>query len=357
MDIGLLAEVGDWLKGSWAAIPSFGRFLAAASATALTVLLPARSVLRWIERQKIARKLREAATSPEAPDLDPNTPELVFHAQGFSPTEKAVDLAVEIHARATQLLKGGHVEAREIAKAATTGEQWEFMALEWAKNAHGLHYLPKRVAFPLQLYLARQYLSWADAPPEAKQLITDRLDDADKGNFFAALFNPAALADVDMNPESGGGDTYFKKFFQPLMVSFAKSAYSRTAGDIPEREALYQHLVYLSKRRIVAARLTPGCQRVDPKTLTERLPRQLPPGKYGKKMERVAVAKYNREEAAQAVLIISEPSCIWNAEVLERVVQQAWNSCGADAKVWTPITDPPPDQACFLWQTSGKDQV
>lgn len=335
------------LSGTTQAIIKAGSAFVAA---ALSVLLTIRTIFRWTARQRIAKQIREVAENPDAPDLDPNRATVVYVAQGYSPTEKLADTANEVFHHAKEIFSGRTVQPFEIAKTATTDEQWEIIAMREALNARGLHYLPKRVAFPIQLHLANQYLEWADAPATAKRLINDRLEEVEGGTFYAVLFNNAALEDMDKNPESGGGTTYFKKFFQPLMVSFAEEDFSRSAGSVDQRDALYRHLVYLSQHRVSAVRLTRASPRVDPKIVTETIPQPLPTAKFGKKGERATVAKWNREEACQAVLIVCEPDCLKEAELLENSIEQQWNASDVSPHVWTPVTDPAPEQACFLWQ-------
>lgn len=319
------------------------------------LLFAFRGILRWNDRRRIARRLQVAALGPGKPTLDPNRDQVVFVAQGFTSSEKLVDVAVEVGARIVGPVKKRGVAIVEVAKTQSSEEQWELMAMRHARDVRGLSYLPPRVADPIQLYIALEYLSAANAPEAAKALIRARLEERDpeghekKSVFFNTLFNPEALRAVDKNPASGEQDTYFSKFFQPLMVNFADQTYSRSAGNIDEQDALQAHLRHLSERRVAAVRLSQRAPHIDPDILLSTLPRKLP-GSIGKKKERDEVGKWNREKAVRAILIVSEPGCLGEAEIMEKLIEAGWERSGLSPNVWTPITDPLPQTACFLWQ-------
>lgn len=342
-------EAARWL-GSLSGAQQFGIAVVASALFVWLFLAVGRGLRRWWNRQKIASRVEAAATSPEAPELNPDREAVIFTAQGFSPVEKAADIILELSVLATNAVQGRRIDSVEIALTASTDEQWEMMALRHVKDAHGVHFLPARVSFPIQLHLAMQYLQWADAPDGAQQLVRARLESVDKSNFYACLFNPATLAEIDQTPATGGGETYFKKYFQPLMVSFSQKAFSKSAGEVEERDALYEHLVLLSNHRVAAAKLTESHPQVDPAKLLRDLPQPIPTAKFAKKVSRAAAARWNRNDAVSSVLVISEPQTLADAQLLERAIQAKWVASTSPFFVWTPVVDPAPEQACFLWQ-------
>lgn len=329
------------------------RFLTLVLATFGAAFLVIRTIMGWWSRVRVVARLDDAQNAEDAPELDPRREERVFLVEKPGPWEAVLDFVLYVKSWGRALARKRGVLVHDVARARSIAEEWEFIAMTKAADTRGLSYLPRRARDPLTLNLAKENLTRAGAPPEAHALIDRRLE-KENGEFYMSLFSQAKLHAVDLTPDNTPERSYFKKYFQPLMVSFAEDQFRQSAGpqaDLP-RDALVEHLGYLASRRVRAVRLTSATPMIDVDVLRGALPRPIPASGY-KRKDKFEARAWNDDKATQAILLVVDPEQVENARVIESAVLKRLRDCtGIDHTEWTPDLDDPPQPACFLWHCS-----
>lgn len=315
------------------------------------VLRGVQGALRWFNRIRVVRQLEAARQAPGSPELEASRPYRIFQAPEPAPVELLLDTALQIGATAASI-KTNRLLAPEIVKVENIADEWWFVAMRHAADTRGLKYLPPRARDPLTLHLAREHMTIAGAPAEAFAYIDARLQEVGTGQFYSRLFNSAVLRDVDQTPSVFPEiPTYFTKYFQPLMVSFAEETFRTSPGGGEDpREALLEHLVHLSSGRVAAARIAVGAPPPDPGLLTKKMARAVPGGmSRGPKIE---AKKWNQDDAVMSVLLVADPKCGEMARAIEARVETRTRQCSKEAPhmVWTSEIEKAESNIVLLWQ-------
>lgn len=352
----------DALVHFWGSLPPWLQALVTAVAAALIaykILRPygaaAREALEdfaawlgraadWRNKRASVAAVNAAVHRPDAPELEPNCPEFHFTVSQPGILEEAEYFAKTLRA-------GGRGVRVVKMKAVDSPEGYFLQCLSHAGATRGLKFLPVRVRYPIQLYITREHLTKANAPPEALDEVERRLRGLYDGPFYAALFSPASLHQADYSADRSGPN-YFKKFFQPLLVSFCDNDFVETAGTVVlEEEALIEHVRYLCDNRVVAIRLESDDDSVDETAFFAALPDEIPSG-VARRAVRRAKLRENLREKAQAVLIVASPEARARAQSLEMKLTSHLD--GGRTRVsfsyWAPDIQNLPNPACWLWQ-------
>ena len=245
-------------------------------------------------------------------------------------------------------LEGRRFETTELTHAADSAEAAYMAAIYVAGKTRGLKFLPEKIRHPIHLRLVERHLKAADAPLEALLRVEKDLAEVHHGVLYDALFDPTTLSKVDLTPEEKGGDDYFTKYFQPVMVACSEKRFVLSAGtdEISEQQLLVDHMKLLSEGRVRSAIFSSN-----PPNLTAQfstvLPQPLPTG--FKKIQRTRVKQANKD-AVGAVLFV-----IWDggqevAKGHEQAVEKHLQAIEESFCCWTCHVVAEHSPGCFLWQ-------
>lgn len=316
-------------------------------------------VINWWERRETRTELEEAFEEGSV-ELRPSRPERVF----FPPELGVLDRSEYVLRFLKAKIEGQKFASERLSKTFSSSEAAADMAIYLAGDTRGLSALPDDVRQHIHLHVAKSRLMDAGADQNTINAIDERMSSLESNTLVQRLFGSQTLREVDCSPETPGGSDYFSKYFQPLMVAFTEDRFRRSAGEVTAstKDILESHLKNLAEHRVAAARYSTGSPPTPPEEVCKSLPRRVPRGPQ-KRSERRKAKKFNRKQAANSVVIVTEPDRLNAARRTEREIGNQLRKPRKqeiEYATWTPFLDwkdeEEPNILCFFWhepQQSG----
>lgn len=305
----------------------------------------------WALKKRSVAAIEEASRAPDTPELDPRAP--ILHFQVANPS--ILEDIERTYLSAKAVVTGRRLQTTVLVRAVDSPESYEIQAMAVAARTRGLSFLPEALKDPIQLQIARRYLTKAHAPEAAIKLVEGKLSGLPKGGLFEALFSPTRLAQVDSAKVSDAD--YFTKYFQPLMVNFSERSFVVTGGETQEteRDVLAAHLNHFASGRVVALTFAEGAVEPSEERALAKLPVEIPQGQ-GKGRQRKRMRIFNNNKAACAVVVVCDEANLNRARAFEIKASRRMDEEKTEVPVctWTPDIDKLPEFPCFLWQRPGE---
>lgn len=339
------------LIGAWQQFDPIVRVAVLALEATYPFVVGLREAIPFARKQIANRRVAAAFLAPGAPELRANRPAWVFKIQ--APGRIGTWLEAMEDALSMRHMARGRTVLSTYLRANDDVDAWIQMARVRAAESRGLAFLSSAMQEAILWHIVVDRLSAAGAPQEAKLLAMKKLEKMQDGPLYSSLFNGAKLDAVEIAGRKSG-ETYFSRYFQPLMVAFDERRFveSSGVGSEDERHALMKHLNHLAGGHVLAGWFTQGTAAPNGDMVRQALPKELRTGPQHRVINDQAKT-FNKKKAARAVILMADADGVERAQAFEQAFQPGnrFRAGGLDCDYWTPYLEGGTPPHCFLWQS------